>query len=125
MVAVGDSGSVEFVVTEDATASALGSGDVPVLGTPKVIALCEGAAVAAIAGSLPEGSTTVGTRIAVDHLAPTPVGGTVVASAVVTHHDGRSIELDVKVVAGDATVASGRHTRVVVDRERFIARLDD
>lgn len=124
MVAVGDSGSVEFVVTEDATASALGSGDVPVLGTPKVIALCEGAAVAAIAGSLPEGSTTVGTRIAVDHVAPTPVGGTVVASAVVTHHDGRSIELDVKVVAGDATVASGRHTRAVVDRERFIARLD-
>ena len=70
MIAEGTSAAISFTVDEGSTAIALGSGDVPVLGTPKVIALVEEAAVAALAGSLSADDTTVGTSVTVDHLAP-------------------------------------------------------
>lgn len=120
---LGDTATVQFTVAEDSTALALGSGDVEVLGTPKVVALCEEAAVAAIADHLPAGSTTVGTRIEIDHSAPTAVGGAVSATARVTTVNGRSISFDLSVVEGASEVASGRHTRAIVDRARFEARL--
>lgn len=117
---VGASAAVGFVVTEDATAIALGSGDVPVLGTPKVVALVEAAAVAAVTGHLDDGDTTVGIRIAVDHRQPTGVGSSVEASATVVSVDGRRIEFTVAVSEIDRVVATGEHTRVVVDRARFV-----
>jgi predicted thioesterase len=124
MIEVGATGDISFVVDEFATAVALGSGDVPVLGTPKVVALCEEAAVAAIAGSLDEGITTVGTNIALDHLAATAVGRSVVASAVVVAVDRRRLEFEVSVSEGDRVVARGTHTRFIVDRNRFLEDLD-
>lgn len=123
MPSIGDTASISFAVTEGATAIALGSGDVPVLGTPKVVALCEEAAVAAVTGTLPDGATTVGTHISVDHNAPTPVGRVATATATVTGVDGRAIEFSVSVTERDTVVATGRHTRIVVDRDRFVARL--
>jgi predicted thioesterase len=123
MIDVGATADIRFVVDHSATAVALGSGDVLVLGTPKVVALCEEAAVAAIADSLDEGTTTVGTNIALDHLAATAVGGSVDASAVVVAVDRRRLEFEVSVSEGDRTVARGTHTRFIVDRDRFLKDL--
>ena len=90
------------------------------LGTPKVVALIEEAAVASLAGGLPEGATSVGTSVTIDHLAPTRVGSTVVAEATVTQVEGRRLRFGVKVSEGDAVVARGTHIRFVVDRASFL-----
>ena len=124
MIDVGATADITFVVDESATAVALGSGDLLVLGTPKVVALCEEAAVAAIGGSIDAGATTVGTRISLDHLAPTALGGSVVASATLVAVDRRRLEFDVSVSEGDRIVARGTHTRLIVDRQRFLEGLD-
>lgn len=118
---IGATGVVRFTCDSSSTAVALGSGDVPVLGTPKVVALAEEAAVAALADTLEPGRTSVGTAIRLEHLAPTRVGATVEASASVVSIDGRTVDFAVSVVEGSTVVATGSHTRVVVDRERFLA----
>lgn len=119
----GLSGRVEATVGEGDTASVLGSGDVPVLGTPRVVALVEAATVAATAKSLPPGQTTVGVRIEIDHLAPTPVGRTVIAEATLATVDGRRLAFDVEVRDGDTVAARGRVLRALVDRQKFLDRL--
>ncbi len=112
--------SVELTVAEADTASALGSGDLPVLGTPRVVALCEQAAVAALGGCLEQGQTSVGSWLEVDHQVPTPLGGQVLAEAVLLGVHGRRLEFSVSVTNGDEReVAHCRHRRVVVDRESF------
>jgi len=119
MVEPGTSATVSFVADDRTTALALGSGDVAALGTPKIVALVEEAAVAALSGQLPEGSTTVGTHVSVDHLTPTAVGSTVVSTATVTQVDGRVISFAATVTEADRVVARGTHTRAIVDRDRF------
>lgn len=119
---LGATASVELIVTEVDTAQAIGSGDVPVLGTPRILALAEAATVAAIAHQLPDGTTTVGVRIELDHHAATPVGRTVVARARLTKVDGRRLAFAISVTEGDSTVAEGRVERLLVDRQRFIGR---
>jgi len=111
---------VGLVVEEADTAIALGSGDVPVLGTPRVVALMEQAAVSAIAGSLDEGFTSVGTRIAVDHLAPSFVGATVEAVAEVVGVDDHAISFRITAHEGDRLVARADHTRFIVNRHQFL-----
>ena len=118
---IGTTGVVRFTCDPSSTAMALGSGDVPVLGTPKVVALAEEAAVAALADTLDQGRTSVGTAIHLDHLAPTRVGSTVEATASVVSVHGRTVDFTVLVVEGSTVVATGSHTRVIVDRERFLA----
>ncbi|MEV6707355.1 thioesterase family protein [Micromonospora wenchangensis] len=113
---------VELTVTDTDTAAAVGSGDVPVLATPRVLALAEAATVAATAPGMPAGSTTVGVRVELAHLAATPVGRTVVAHARLVEADGRRLLFTVTVTDGDTTVASGRVERALVDRQRFVAR---
>ncbi|MEV0943903.1 hotdog domain-containing protein [Micromonospora wenchangensis] len=113
---------VELTVTDADTAAAVGSGDVPVLATPRVLALAEAATVAATAPGMPAGSTTVGVRVELAHLAATPVGRTVVAHARLVEADGRRLLFTVTVTDGDTTVASGRVERALVDRQRFVAR---
>jgi fluoroacetyl-CoA thioesterase len=120
MIAPGSEASISFRVDDGSTASAIGSGDVPVLGTPKVVALVEEAAVAAVAGSLPDGTTTVGTKISLDHLAPTAVGETVEACATVIAADERTVSFAVVVVEGSTTIARGTHTRAIVNKARFL-----
>ncbi|MEN8040146.1 MAG: thioesterase family protein [Actinomycetota bacterium] len=119
MIPTGTSASIPLLVEDPDTAIALGSGDVAVLGTPRIVALCEEAAVAALAGHVPEGSTSVGTNVNLAHLAPTPVGGSVVARAIVTSADGRRVDFDIEVHDGDTLAARGTHTRAIVDRSRF------
>lgn len=110
---------VDLTVTEADTALAMGSGDVSVLATPRVLALAEQAAVRAIGDSLPEGKTSVGAWVEIEHRFPTPVGRTVVAEAVLLGVHGRRLEFSIAVREGDEEVAHVRHRRVVVSRERF------
>jgi fluoroacetyl-CoA thioesterase len=119
---VGSVARVQLTVTDADTAQAMGSGDVPVLGTPRVLALAEAATVAATATKLPPGATTVGTRIELDHRVATPVGRTVVAEARLSKVDGRRLTFEVSVRDGADVVAEGRVERALVDRHRFVER---
>jgi len=118
----GLSARVELTVTDADTAQSLGSGDVPVLGTPRVLALAEAATVAATARQMPGGLTTVGTRAEIDHKAPTPVGRRVTALATLAKVEGRKLVFDVVVRDGEDLVAEVRVERVVLERRRFIEK---
>lgn len=113
----------QLQVETDHTAVALGSGDVPVLGTPALLALAEGACVDAIKDDLEGGQTSVGTWAEIEHLVPTPVGRTVCAHATLIGHHGRRLEFSVLIEEGGVTVAKIRHRRVLVDRDRFLAKV--
>jgi len=117
-----DSASVTVRVTEADTARALGSGDVDVLGTPRALALAEAATLRAAAASLAPGQTTVGTRVELDHLAPSPVGATVRADAELVYRSGRRLTFDVRLTQDGREVAAGRVVRAIVDRDRFTAQ---
>jgi predicted thioesterase len=113
---------VEHAVTESDTAQAVGSGDVPVLATPKLLALAEAATLAAIGGGLADGQTSVGTQVSIDHVRATPVGSVVRVSAGLIEVDGSALRFEV--VATDSTgqvIGRGEVTRAVVDRVRFLA----
>ncbi|MFM1967058.1 MAG: hypothetical protein RL134_2783 [Actinomycetota bacterium] len=114
-----------YVVTHDDTARALGSGDVPVLATPRLIAWLEAATVGACPDLAPD-ETSVGTRVDVEHLLASPVGARVDASAEVVHRDGRLLRFAVTaqhdVGEGPVLIAQGHVTRVVVRRDPFLAR---
>ena len=115
-------GEIETVVTAADLASALGSGDVAVLGTPRMIALAEAATVAALAGALDEGRTSVGTRVDMRHLAATPEGRAVRARAELVSVEGKALAFAVEVHDACGLVADGRVERVIVDRARFQER---
>jgi fluoroacetyl-CoA thioesterase len=103
-------------------AMALGSGDLAVLGTPRVVALLEAAAVAALEGTLPPDSTSVGISLRVRHTAPTLEGATVIATAELLAVDGRRLTFRVEATDDAGPVADGEHERVVVRREAFLER---
>lgn len=121
-IPTGLSASVEIVVSDDDTAIALGSGSVPVLATPRLVALCEQAAVAAIEGHLAAGSTSVGMRVQVDHLMPSAVGAPITAEATLEKVSGRRLTFTVSATDHRGLIAAGRVTRVVVDVERFMEK---
>jgi predicted thioesterase len=118
----GLSASVTVVVSDEDTAIALGSGDVPVLATPRLVALAEQATVAAVADALDPGTTTVGYQVQLSHTAPTPVGSKVTAEAILESIEGR--RLTFRIAAHDARglVGAGRLMRVVVVRDRFMEK---
>jgi predicted thioesterase len=118
---LGRTATRELVVSDADTAVAVGSGSLPVLGTPVLLAWCEAVTCAAL--DLPEGSTSVGTRVSLEHLAASPVGAAVAVTAAVAHVDGRLLRFTVEARSGDKLVATGEVTRVVVDAERFLSRL--
>jgi predicted thioesterase len=111
-----------IMVEREDTAMKVGSGDVPVLGTPRLLAFAERATVQAVADALGPGQTSVGTRIVMEHLAASPVGAHVEISAELTEVDGRRLVFAFTARDGQATVATGTIERVVVDRERFLAK---
>lgn len=119
----GTSAEATLRVGEQDTAPAFGSGDVPVLATPRLIALCEEATVLAITDLLDGSATSVGTRIEVDHRAPSMIEDQVTAMAELAEVDGRKLAFDVVVHAADGSiVAEGCIHRVVVDRARFLSK---
>ncbi len=117
----GARGEVSLEVGESDTAIAHASGDVPVLATPRLVALCEEATVLAIAGSLDSSFTSVGTHVEIDHLAASRVGESVTARAELVEVEGRRLTFEVTVVdAVGERVARSRIRRAVVDRTRFL-----
>lgn len=115
-----------FTVTDADTAIALGSGDVAVLGTPRLLAWAEAATIAALDGALGGGETSVGARVELDHMAASPVGARVSARAELVVVEGRALVFDVDLFHEDgAMVGRGRVSRVVVSRDRFLARSRD
>jgi fluoroacetyl-CoA thioesterase len=118
---LGRTATREFVVSEADTAVAVGSGSLPVLGTPVLLAWCEAATCAAL--DLSEGSTSVGTRVSLEHLAASAVGATVGVTATVAYADGRLVRFTVEARQGDKLVGTGEVTRVIVDAEKFLSRL--
>ena len=120
MLEVGLAASVDCVVTDDDTAIAFGSGDVPVLATPRVLALVEQATFHAVAAALTDDLTTVGVRAELDHRLPSAVGATVHVEAVLEAIDGRRLTFAVRVTDAGRAVADGTITRVIVTRERFL-----
>ncbi|HEX7994177.1 MAG TPA: hotdog domain-containing protein [Streptosporangiaceae bacterium] len=116
-------------VTEADTAQALGSGDVPVLGTPRLLALAEAACVAAVAPNLAAGQTTVGIAVSLEHKRASPVGASLEVEAELTGIEGRKLSFNFIVYGpgdGDeSVVGAGTLERMLVDTERFLARLRD
>ena len=117
--------TLTFTVTDADTAEALGSGSLPVLATPRLLAWCEAVTCAAIEPALPVGGTSVGTRVTLEHQAASPVGAEVEVTASTTYVDGRLHRFTVAARhTGDGkVVGTGEVTRVVVDTERFLSRL--
>ena len=115
---------VTLTVAHADTAVAMCSGDVPVLATPRIVALCEEAACLALESRLKPTETTVGMSVQIDHLAPTPVGGKVTAEATLEKVNGRRLVFTVSVNDRRGLVAAGRVTRVVVDVERFMEKAE-
>ncbi len=126
-LAVGLRATVRAAVTESDTASAMGSGDVPVLATPRLLALAEAAAFAAVAPQLAEGLTTVGTSVSLEHRRASPLGAEIVVEAELTEVAGsRLVFRFIARVDGtdeDVVLGAGTVERVVVDRARFVARV--
>lgn len=113
----------ELTVTDSVSAIAMGSGDMPVLATPAMMALMENAAMLAITDVLPEGCTSVGGHIVSSHLRPSKIGDMITAIAEVTKVDGKKVEFKVAAYSGDTLLGEGTHLRFIVDKERFMSKL--
>lgn len=114
----------EFVVGDHDTAARLGSGDLDVLGTPRLLAWMEAMTCAVLTDHLDQGTTSVGTRVQVDHLRASPVGARLRVNAAVRYVDGRLLRFEVTATdTAGVVVGHGEVTRVVVDRARFLSRL--
>jgi fluoroacetyl-CoA thioesterase len=123
---VGLRASVSAVVSEADTAAALGSGDLPVLGTPRLLALAEAACVAAVTPQLGPGQTTVGAEASLEHSRPSPIGASIEVQAELTEIDGGKLFF-VFVAYGpgsgdEALIGAGTVQRVIVDAERFLRK---
>ena len=120
-----DTATLEFTVTDDDTAVALGSGSLAVLATPRLLAWCEAATCAAIETSITDDQSSVGTRVQLDHVGASAVGAVVSVTATIVYVDGRLVRFEVVAQQGpeEKVVAHGEVTRVVVDRARFLSRL--
>ena len=121
-VQLGLTADVELEVHDEDTAIAHGSGSVPVLATPRIVALCEEAACLAVAPQLAEGETTVGLRVELAHLAPIAVGSTVTAEATLDKVEGRRLIFTVCVNDASGLVAAGKVTRATVDVKGFLEK---
>ena len=109
-----------MTVGDDDTAVAMHSGDVPVLATPRLVALAEEATCRAVNGELEEGETTVGMRVQINHLAPTSVGTTVTAEATLEKIEGRRLTFTVSISDESSLIGAGKVTRAIVDRDEFL-----
>ena len=127
MIEIGMTHTVEKTVTPDMTAKAVGSGGLEVFGTPYMLGLMECAAMWCVQNELPEGKGTVGVNISSSHLAPTPVGMKVTATAQVTAISANGKMITFKVTASDAEglIGEGTHTRAIIDNARFLQKCNE
>src|SRR2546425_13324110 len=123
-IELGMTGEATTTVVHENTAAAVGAGGVEVFGTPMMIALMENAAWRAVVNSLEEGDVTVGTVVNVRHLAATPLGQHVRATAELIEIDGRRLVFNVEAYDEKRKIGEGKHERFIVNLERFIKRID-
>lgn len=121
-IKVGVAAERSLVVEEEHTAASGGSGSLPVFATPEMIALMEGAAVAAVDPLLPSGHHTVGIHLDVSHTAATSVGHKVTAVAELVEIDGRKLAFRVRAFDEAGTIGEGLHHRFIVEEKRFMQR---
>ena len=112
-----------LTVGNENTAIVLGSGDMPVLATPAMMALMENAAMLAVASELEDGDTTVGGHIESSHLRPTPVGAEVSATAILEKVEGRKLYFKIIAHQGDVVIGEVTHLRFIVSREKFLSKI--
>jgi predicted thioesterase len=116
-------GSVTLTIAEEHTAPRLGSGRAPVFGSPAMIALIEAAAVACVEDQLADGQETLGIHLDIEHIAATPVGLSVTATAQLVEVSRRKLVFKVEARDARELIGRGRHTRIVVDSARFRAKV--
>ena len=116
-------GAADLLVGVEHTAPSIGSGVIPVLGTPVMINLMEGAALAAVEHLLPAGHQSLGIHLDVRHVAATPIGMRVRASAALTNVEGRMLTFRVEARDEKEAIGDGTHQRVVVNVARFDQRV--
>ena len=122
MILVGTKCQVHQVVTDELTAASIGSGALPVFGTPYMCAMMENAALTCLQTFLEDGKGSVGTHLDVSHDAPTPVGMTVWAEAEITSvsENGKMVEFKVSAWDEKGPISQGTHTRAIINNERFL-----
>lgn len=120
MVIIGTKCQVSQAVTPELTAAAIGSGALPVFGTPFMLAMMENAALTCLQEFLEDGKGSVGTYLDVKHSAPTPVGMTVTAEAEIYDANDRTVMFKVRAWDEKGPIGEGMHTRVIIDNERFL-----
>ena len=123
---IGDTYEVRNTVTEPMTAKSLGSGAMHVFGTPWMIAMMENAAFLLMQQGLPEGKSSVGTRLEISHVSPSPVGMDVraVAELVSVSENGKLAEFKVSAYDSAGLIGEGTHRRAIVDVERFLSKCE-
>ena len=124
MIYIGTKCQLEQVVTNELTAAAVGSGLLPVFGTPYMIGLMENAAQSVLGVFLEEGQGSVGTHLDIKHTAPTPVGMKVWVEAEVTavSENGKMVDFALKAWDEKGPIGEGTHTRAIINNERFLAK---
>ena len=122
MILIGTKCQVQQVVTDDLTAANVGSGALPVFGTPYMCAMLENAAMTCLGNFLEPGQGSVGTHLDVSHDAPTPVGMTVWAEAEIyaVSENGKMVDFKVKAWDEKGSISEGTHTRAIISSERFL-----
>ena len=120
---IGQSKTLSLTLTEAQSAITVGSGDVPVLGTPALIALLEKASVQLVAPELATDESTVGIRVELNHTRATALCRTVKATATLTAIEGRKLLFDLSAEDERGTIADGRLERFLISRERFLSKL--
>ena len=124
MILLGTKCRLEQTVTEELTAATVGSGALPVFGTPYMIAMMENAALTLLQNFIEEGQGSVGTSLNITHDAPTPIGMQVWAEAEVTNvsENGKMVDFIVKAWDEKGPIGQGTHTRAIINNERFLAK---
>ncbi len=120
----GLSGTAELIVDKNCTADAWGSGLLPVLSTPRLVALMEQAACVALEGAMDAGKTTVGTRIDIQHTAATPMGMHAYAKAELTAAEGRALTFHIEAFDEAGMIGTAEHQRFIVDSARFMQKVE-
>ncbi|MDQ2885442.1 MAG: thioesterase family protein [Chloroflexota bacterium] len=119
----GMTGEATTTVVHENTAAAVGAGGVEVFGTPMLVALMENASWRTVADALDEGYVTVGTHVNISHLAATPLGQQVRATAELVQIDGRRLVFRVEAYDKRQKIGEGQHERAIVQLERFLSRI--
>ena len=124
MILIGTKCQLEQTVTEELTAAAVGSGALPVFGTPFMAAMMENAAMTVLQNFLEEGQGSVGTHLEISHDAPTPIGMNVWAEAEITavSENGKMVDFTVKAWDEKGPIGSGTHTRAIIKNDKFLAK---